>query len=810
MRRTAPHREPESARRSRGASRSRPAGNREPALQFLVLVVLCLCSGAPFTPLRAEDGDLIELRPYDEVYFKDSTVIKGTISETDNPGEYRIKDIRTGAARPFTMDMAREVKRRATVETELARLQKQDAGQPGRILRVAQEAMRRFGGPTDKLIAMLEKEAGSKLPDLLALLCQLYLQTGQLAPALKTSETLIGVAPGQARGYLLRGQAQLASGNLEAAEKDLDKAFQLAPEDQEVIVSYADYFLRSGRPEKARELFASALAKNPKNVAALVGKGMVCLRQGEFSEAEQSLKEALLIDGKQKQAQLGLAAVKAMTGRTEDAYREAESVLNVDNRCAEAIGLQAFAKLFAGDRESLGVFAAKLKDALNERPNQPRLVLASAAALEREAKLDEAQNTPEALSAAKQKRDEAAARYAEVLASDPPDAYLQYFIGERKFRAGEFAGADTAFQRAARLAPSYAPVHAAVGAVSLRLSKWDAARDAFAQAIKLDPKVGEYHAGKGLSLLKAKRFEEASPAFNEALSFDRNNVTALCGKGYIANFEKNKNSAIGFFQQALAADGACDYAADALNSIYKQENMSLEYLTFSDNQVPGAWRVRAGGTVKPSVLNGRVVFTGVQGASAAGKIELCKDIRAEDFVRLEADLEILPESAVTFGLRLASASVVAVNFEVEFGKDETTEIKVRFKDFGGQPEIWQGLKTEWPADGRARLGMDTDELRAGDTKMRLWINGRKVAELSLKLQKLARLSAGVFVQPSRKEAVQAVVDNIVLVVRGSPALEKDLPDAIKLLKEDEKKAPPPLPPPGEKKAEPERKPDAAK
>ena len=44
-------------------------------------------------------------------------------------------------------------------------------------------------------------------------------------------------------------------------------------------------------------------------------------------------------------------------------------------------------------------------------------------------------------------------------------------------------------------------------------------------------------------------------ALKQAREIDRRNVMALCGLGYIANGEKNKESAVEFFQQALAADG---------------------------------------------------------------------------------------------------------------------------------------------------------------------------------------------------------------------------------------------------------------
>ncbi|MCY3020607.1 MAG: tetratricopeptide repeat protein [Planctomycetota bacterium] len=786
-------------------------GRGHPADRFLLLTLsLTLCLLGFSATTRAADEDLIEIRGNDEVYLKDNiTVLRGVATETDIPGQHQIKDSRTGIARTFFDADVKIWKHRAGREEAIARLATENTGKPGMILRVAKEAMRRFGGPTEKLIPMLEKESGSKTPDLLAMLCELYLQTDQPTPALQTAETLVNVASGQARSYLLRGKALMALGKPDDAGKDLEKAFTMAPESQDVIVAYAD-FLLSRQPDKARQMFADAVAKNPKNVAALVGKGMVLLRQGEFPESEQSFNEALTIDGGQRDAKLGLAAVKIMTGKYDDAYRQAESVLNIDNRSAEAYELQAFAKLLAGDKDSLAVFNTKMKDSMEIKPNQPRLLLASAMALEREAKFNEVLGTPEGAMAAKQKRDEAAARYAEVFNSKAPDAYLQYVIGERKFRNGDYDGAEEAFQRAVKLAPRYAPAHAAVGSVALKLSKWDLARDEYSQAITLDGAVGEYHAGKGLALLKAKRFEEAGEAFKEARKLDRQNVTALCGLGYIANGATNKTSAVEFFQQALAVEGACEYAAEALRRIYAQDNMSLEYLTFADGEVPSGWRLRPGGSVKVSVQNKQVVFSGAQGAAAGGKVEFYKDVKADEFVRLEADLEMTPQSPVSFGLRLAASTLAVAAFEVEFGKDESNEIKVRYKDFGGQAPAWQSLnKTEWPQDGRVRLGLETDDLKGG--KMKLWINGKQIAELKLVLQRPTRITVGAFVQAPPKEVVQACVDNVVLVVRGTGPADKEEGGGVLILKDGEKpdggkKAPPP----GDKKPEGDKDKDKPK
>ena len=763
-------------------------------------------------------ADLFELRTHDEVYFKDGTTARGNLYETDNKEEFKIKNYVNNTVRQFNIADTSKILRKATPDSELARLAAQYSGKrPDAILCVAQEAMRKYDQLAPKVIMMLEKESASNNPDILAFLCELYLQKDQAAQALKTAESVVSMSP-KARSYMLRGRCFVALGKLEAAEKDLEKAFSLAPEDQEVLVARADYLMQAGRPQDARQMFTNALDKNGRNVGALIGLGMARLRQGEFKEAQQKFLDAMQIEHENKQARLGLASVKLLTKEYEDCYQEAEHVLQLDNHCAQAYGLEGMARMFGGTAESFAVFENRIEESFKEKAGQPRLLLAYAVGLEREAQLldltpkepakapdPDAKPVPDLglkpVDDAKSKRDLAAKKLAEVMESDAPDAYIQYFIGERKFRKGDYAGADAAFQRTVKLAPTFAPACAAVGATALKLGKWEPAREAYEKAIKLDAAFGEYHSGRGLALLKVQRLDEAAEEFRQARELDPRNVTALCGLGWIANKHKNKTSTVEFFQQALTADGSCAYAADGLKKVYAQDAMSVEYLSFDDTPTPPGWKLYGPGSVKPVIENGHLIFKGTQGSASGSRVEVYKDVKGDEFVKLEADLQVDPASPVTFGMRVASTAGSATNFELELGKDEGKELKVRFKDYAGQAPEWRALSKqgkEWPADGHVRLGIETDDLKTG--KIRLCING-KVAELTLVLQKPGKINVGFFIQAPPKEVISATVDNVILVTRGVQ-IDKEAPDTLILLKDDEKKPEPPapvVPPPGTEK-----------
>jgi tetratricopeptide (TPR) repeat protein len=778
-------------------------------LQFSACQILLVCGFSFFlsSPAFGADAWEIEIRINDEIVLKDGSTIRGRIIPTDDPDIVRIKELKSNATRDVKRSDIANLKARRTPEMamdeEIERAKTRS--DPRATLRFVREALTRFGPVfKTKLVALLELEAKSRDPEVLACLVDLYLQIGRANEAYATSETLISVAPVRATSFTLRGQAYQAQGKMEQAGNDFAKAYKMAPDDSQVQVLYAIFLLTSGGdPQKAKDIFEKALAANPHNAQALCGRGLMQLREGEFNEAENDFQQALQYDPNLRPAAIGLANTRLLLKKYDDAYAQAEKILAKDTKCGEAYAAEALVKLCAGDKDSADSKNAledaenKIKEALREKPNQPRLLQVWMEDLERQAQYQDALNTADSHDAAKKLREQAAAKYDELAAANPQDSCLQYFIGEKKFRAGDYAGAQDAFQRAAQLAPRYAAAFAALGASALKLEQWEAAQAAYRTAQEKDSACGEYYAGEALALLKKNCIEQAEKIFLKARDCDPNNITTLCGLGYIKNAEKDKAKTFEYFQQALAVDGSCAYAADALKKLYLQSEMLMDYLAPSDAAPPEGWKQRGGGHAVPiEAANGHILFSGKEGAAASSKIEFFKTIKGEDFVRLEADLEILPASPVTFGLRLGSVS--GSTFEVEFGKDETTGIKLRYKDFQGQPEVWHSLNTDWPASGRVRLAVETDDLKSG--RLWLWINGQKSSPFSLVLQKPGHITAGFFIQVPANEAVRAVVSDVVLVVRGVPTAADDkaapeIGDLFNKKDEEKKPAPPPASPP---------------
>ena len=771
-----------------GPVRRRPA---EPRLARALRAgaVLLLLTGTPALS-AAQEEEFFPVSGYDIVVTKDHMVLVGRILQTDDPSKVVIRLHPSGVVQTLDRTEVKEIKPRATPEEAVER---KFVELPDQIPYIARRALRAFPGNRAveaMVLKWLEKTAASGDSGALPLLAERYMAAGDAAAAEKAARALLA-RQDCAIGHCLLGEALAAQGREKEADESLARALKMAPEDETIMVKWADFLLEARRPEEARKIFTDALARNPNLVAAHCGLGYVCLRQGEMEAAVAGFDHALALDLQHLKSKLGLAAAKALLKDYGETYRLAKEVLMSDPKSAQAYGLQAYARLMQGGPDEKQALT-RVDHALEEDPGEPRLKILKAVALDRSGQfLEVTGKAAEARGA----REEAARLLAEAGDSQARDAWVHYLIAEMRCRQEEYEPALEGFRRAAELAPSYAAAYQGVGASALAIKKWSDSEQAYRRALALDPANVEAQAGLGLALLGQGRIPEAQASLKEAYKAAPNNVPALCGLGYIANLEKNEKSVHDLFHQALAVDGECQYAANALKELYAFRGLHLEYLNFSDS-VPATWTAKGIGPLKPVVSGGKVVWSGTQGMTPSVKLEFCTSLKAQDFVRFEADLDIAADSPAALALRIGSGVGAAVSFEFEFGKDDANHLAYRIRDYSGA-RPWTVIPEPWPPSGKIRLAIETPELLSG--RLELFANGTPKGHLELKLQRLGRIVAGVFLQAPAKAAVNASADNFVLVSRATVGGEEEATGPGELVPPDKKDGEPGKAVPPEKK-----------
>jgi tetratricopeptide (TPR) repeat protein len=750
-------------------------------LSAWTVLILCSCLHREAAAQNAEmdigDGIEFEIRPWTVVVDKEG--VRRVGRELAPPDA---KTIRIRITRPeVVVDIPREnVVKYEPALTPPNAVDEQFKKNPERTAGVARKAMRVFIGNKDveKVVnGQLELAAGRGDTAAMGLLVEVKLTQGEWVSAEQLARQLIARKNfGMAQALLMRALA--GEGKRPEADAALEQALKMAPDDPMVMVWTAEYLLDTGRSEKAREIFASALTRNPKNTSALVGAGYVALRQGMldeaadcFGRARAAIPSTELRDPRFVRATLGLAATKALQGQYEDTKQLSKDVLNIDTSNARAYGLQGYAFLMAGgENESQAL--PKIDIALKGEPENPRFKAIKAIALMRQGQLSQANEKPDDATA---KLGESAKLLAEIAEADLNDPWAAYLVAEMLFDQQQYDRALPQFQKAALLNANYAPAHQAVGATALALKKWPEAEAAYRKAIELDDKVAEYQAGLGLALLGQRQNDKAQEVLKQAWQMDRSNVEALCGLGYLANLDKNEVTMKDLFHQALACDGDCAYAADALKKLYAFRNYHMEYLTFTEDPPPGWSVARGAGRLRPEKQNGVLQWRGPQSTGVTPRVDYCTTGKAEEFVRLEADLCIKPDSPTVMGLRIGSAGG-NIAFFFEFGKDENNRMAYRLQDFRGMRD-WTQLG-EWPKSGKVRLGVESPDLLSG--QIQLYVNGERKLAGKLELARTGRITAGVFLQAGANTAVDAYADNIVYVCRrAQQVVNEDVPTELK-------------------------------
>jgi len=747
----------------------------------LWLGVLCLVGAVPSAFAAGIDDDsVIVIRNEDKVIMSDHTIkpYLGRIQSEDD-SQVTIKS-NSGAVMTLKKSEIERIDRRSTAETELARLVDKYKSDPKRLAEIIRSARKKFPYLEPKLPEILEKAAQSGDPDVLEVLVDVYLNSSQGAKAEDAAKRLVQKRNNAASQRLL-GQAYGLQGKTDLANQALSQAVTLAPNSEDALVARAEFLLQTGHADDALKIFKDALSKNGQLLAAWVGQGRVQLRIGEVDAAAVSFQKVMDLDKDLKQketlaALLGLAACKLLHKEGKDAIALGEKVLGYDANSPQAFAIQAFGLLLGGDPDKLDVALSKIDDAIGGDPSEPRFKALKSVLLDRKGQYLNLQGKAQEGGPL---REQAATILAELEQVKLNDSWLLYLLAEMRARQAELVDGDRrkevlllafgGFKRCTELAPNYAPAYQALGSVALKLgnfeaSNFEAAELAYKVAVKLEDANAEYHAGLGLAYLGQKKVDEGSAELSKALDLNKENVAALCGLGYIMNYNKNEEQARTLFLRALSADGNCAYAADALKRMYQQRDQALDYLDFQAGD-PAGWKPKGGRAVKAGVDEGKIRWRGTQGSEDSDRLEYLTELNAEDFLRVEGDLEIDPKSPCILALRVASKAGADVAFNIEIGKDPGGHLSFRYQDFGG-PHDWKEIEP-WPAAGKARLAIATDDLHLG--KVTLYLNGVVKKTLQLQLHNLRKVTAGFAASVPAREQADLAVDNVALIYRHAAA-----------------------------------------
>jgi Flp pilus assembly protein TadD len=425
---------------------------------------------------------------------------------------------------------------------------------------------------------------------------EIFLRQGRGPEAMVAAEKLIEGSPEDFRGHVLKGDALLMQGKAHEALVEFKLAMGLAPSHYGLLIKTGLLKLSLGDRSGEDEL-ASAIKVSPEGVDARMALHSYYFRNGRTDEALAVLTEGL--NGSSNDAVLYNALAKASLGRrdAEGAEEYLAKAREVNPAFLQTYYHGAIAKLA---RNKLDEAVTQYDLALGFAPNDVRALIASAAVLEKQGKLDEARARLEKARSTKDtgailmlssflqrngKSDEALAVLDQERTRQPENMVIVQGMAKLHVARKEMDKAMNLYGRLEQIDPYAGTVErmrawmaagdldkaeqSARHLVQLRPDRGQSylplanvleAREDRAEAEKmlvkgwaLEPANDDIGIVLGEFQLRGREVEKALATFDQVLAHSPANAQALTGKGMALQMLDRNDEAAGMYLQAIQA-----------------------------------------------------------------------------------------------------------------------------------------------------------------------------------------------------------------------------------------------------------------
>lgn len=425
-------------------------------------------------------------------------------------------------------------------------------------------------------------EPARVLPDL----GKTLLELGQFQQVLDETKPL-SETRNSAEISTLRGSASLALGKGEDAKELFKQALEDKPDFSDALVGLAQYSLSKQDVSTATQYAGQAVTANPKSADAWLFKGDLLRVEGKVDAALAAYDQVVKLKPNNAQAYLNKAFIETSTGKFDAAKADIEAARKVTRGNLMVLYTQALLDFTQGQHAAAW---DSLQQILSKAPgHMPSVLLAGASQLAM-GSLPQAEqhlkhyleNDPKNLYARKlltavylKNRD---TQRAITLLRQPlrdgvdQDPELFALAGEAHMQANEFTQATEYFEKAIKIAPKNAALHAALS--TSKMGQGDNARAVaeLEMATKLDPK--SFQAGILLVMthLRLKEPEKALLAVKALEKEYPDNPSIAHIKGGIYLTKNDIVSARANFEKALSLQPAYYPAAANLAQLDLRED----------------------------------------------------------------------------------------------------------------------------------------------------------------------------------------------------------------------------------------------
>lgn len=153
-----------------------------------------------------------------------------------------------------------------------------------------------YHSAAETLARLVETPVYAERTELLVMLGEAYLQTGQLVPSRQILLKATSLNPASTPAWLGLGKTALALNDLPRVEAAIRRAISLSPENPDTHLSLGYLRMKQGKYDEAIRCFQTASRLNPDDSVSLCLIGRVHELQGQFDEALAWYGKALRIN----------------------------------------------------------------------------------------------------------------------------------------------------------------------------------------------------------------------------------------------------------------------------------------------------------------------------------------------------------------------------------------------------------------------------------------------------------------------------------------------------------------------------------
>jgi len=321
------------------------------------------------------------------------------------------------------------------------------------------------------------------------------LRGNRIAEAEQQLNSILKVAPQEARALNLLGTIRASQGKLDEAETLFARAVRLDPQLVGAHMNLAYLYLLKGAPEKTIAELNAVLSLDPNNPEALYKLARLLLSQGHLDDCIKVIEKSPLSQSSAFLVVLGDAYLrKDDADKAEASYRLA---LNNQADAADALlGLTQVSQL-RGDQKTAALYLSRAKE----------------------------------------------------LVGNAPDLLYRYALAALK--SGRYEEAQLALEQAVKLRPDEPAYFIALGATWLKKPDLYEAEQAFRHALQLHPGSAQGQMYLGYTLLKQKKYPEARAYLEKSLQADQSMPEAFYYLGLIAQEQNEDERAVGVLEKLV-------------------------------------------------------------------------------------------------------------------------------------------------------------------------------------------------------------------------------------------------------------------